>query len=202
MVQPTQVMPPLVARLLLSVAVGLALLTADSACAETAPGAPCGPQDYDSDEPPDFTCPGPEERDLRPELHPPEAVPVYRGWAVVDEDGEPRLTVAWDGALVHRDRLIEAGLWLHTVRRLRWADHLRLRREYDIRIQHAEAMAQARLDHMEAQRDAYQERWQASEQRVQSAQAWWRHPALWFTVGMITAGGLVALTAWGLTSVN
>lgn len=190
------------ARFLLASAVALLLWSADSACAETAPDAPCGPQDYDAEEPPDFTCPGPEERDLRPELQPPDAVPVRQGWVVVDGEGEPRLTAAWDGALVHRDRLIESGLWLFTVRRLRWADRLRLRREYDIRLQHAEDMAQARLDHMEAQRDAYVERWRASEQRVRSAQAWWRHPVLWFAVGVVVTGGLVALTAYGLTSVN
>jgi len=150
-----------------------------------APEDPCGPQDYDGEQPPDFTCPGPEERDLRPELHPPDAVAVRQGWVVVDAEGELRLSLLWDGAVVHRDRLIEAGLWLYTVRRLRWADRLRLSREYDIRLHHAEEMGQARLDHMEAQRDAYEERWRIAEQRVRSAQTWWRSPVLWFAVGVV-----------------
>jgi len=175
------------------------------AMAETAvlaPGAPCGVQDYDAEEPPDFTCPGPEEQALRPELHPPDAVSVSRGWIVVDSAGEQHLEVPWDGALVHRDRLIEAGLWLYTVRRLRWADRLRLRLEYDIRLQHAEDMTDVRVELLEEQREAYRERWRASEQRVRSAQVWYRSPVLWFAVGVVVTGGLVALTAYGLSSVN
>lgn len=153
----------------------------------------CGPQDYDSEEAPDFDCPGPGERDLTPRLNPPASVPVHQG---------QELVVEWEGALVHRDTLLEVGLALKASRRLRWADRLRIHQEYAIRIRYLEQVAEARQTFAEEQRDAYEERARAAEQRAASSQAWWRSPALWFTIGIITAGALVALTAYGLSAVD
>lgn len=153
----------------------------------------CGPQDYDSEEQPNFDCPGPGELELRVDLGPPASVPVHQGEEVV---------APWDGALVHRDRLLEVGLSLRAVRRLRWADRLRLAEEYEIRLLYEQRLATARLQFAQQQRDAYQDRATAAERRAQSAQAWWRSPALWFAIGVVVAGALVALTAYGLSAVG
>lgn len=153
----------------------------------------CGPQNYDSDEQPNFDCPGPGELELRVDLHPPASVPVHQGEEVVAQ---------WDGALVHRDRLLEVGLSLKAVRRLRWLDRLRLTEEFEIRIHYEEQVAEARLRFAEEQRDVYRERATAAESRARSAEAWWRSPALWFAVGIIVAGALTAVTAYGLSAVG
>lgn len=171
-------------------------------CAETAPGAPCGPQDYDGEAPPDFTCPGPEEAALSVDLDAPRSVSVRVGFKILDEEGQELLTLAWEGAVVHRNRMVEVGMRTHAVRRLRWADRLRLRREYNIRLQHQSDVAHARLDLIEEQRNAYREQARQANRRANTAHAWWRSPALWFAIGVIVAGVLVALTAYGLSSVG
>jgi len=153
----------------------------------------CDPQNYDSQEQPDFDCMGPGEADLRVDLSPPPSVPVHQG---------VEIAAPWDGALVHRDRMLEIGLALKAVRRLRWLDRLRLAEEYQIRREAEQRIAEARLEFAEQQRDVYRDRATAAERRAQSAHSWWRSPALWFTIGIVTAGVLVALTAYGLSAVG
>jgi len=188
------------ARFLLVAVSVLTVLTPVSVRAETAPDAPCGPQDYDGEAPPDFGCPGPEEAALSVNLSPPRSVAVRPGWTILRDDGEIIVTLAWEGAVVHRDRLIEMGLRTKAVRRLRWADRLRLRQEYDIRLQHQQEMTEARIELIEEQRDAYQEMADQAREQVRRSNAWWRSPALWFAIGVISAGALVALSAWGLSA--
>lgn len=153
----------------------------------------CGPQDYTSQEQPNFECQSPGEAEMVPDLHPPAAIPVRPGTPV---------TPAWEGALVHRDRLVELGLRVHALRRLRWADTLRLAAEYAVNLEHVQELGQVQLEHMTAQRDAYRERWQAAEERASRSERWWHSPALWVGVGIVVAGCLVALTAYGLSAVD
>lgn len=152
---------------------------------------PCGPQDYDSIQQPNFDCPGPDELTLRVDLHAPPSVPVREG----DE-----LIAPWEGALVHRDRLIEVGLSLRAVRRLRWADRVRLSEEFRTRLQYENSVAVSRLLFAQQQRDVYRDRALAADQRTSSAQSWWRSPALWFGIGVVVAGVLVALAGWALSA--
>jgi hypothetical protein len=182
----------------LLLAILLVLLAPSTALGES---APCGPQDYDSTTAPDFSCPGPEEEALTADLNPPASVPVHQGWRLVDSQGRSTI-LEWDGALVHRDRLLDYGLRLHAVRRLRWADRLRLNAEYDIDLQNAEDVCQARVGLVEAERTAYRERLQTEEQRTASAEMWYR--SWWFgaIVGVVATAAVVALTAYALHAVD
>lgn len=153
----------------------------------------CGPQNYDREDQPDFTCPSPGEAEMVPELNPPASVGVETG---------DLLEASWPGVLMHRDRVLDLGLRIRALRRLRWSDRLRLAEEYAIRLEHTREVAAARLELAQEQRDAYEERWRQAEQRADRARAWWRSPALWVGVGIIVAGALVALTAYGLSAVN
>lgn len=158
-----------------------------------AEGEPCQPQDYDSINQPRFDCPGPGELELRVDLDAPASVAVREGQEVV---------APWDGALVHRHRLVEVGLSLQAVRRLRWLDRLRLGEECQVSLEHSQEVAMARLEYMEAQRDGYQEQVAAEQARTHSAQAWFR--SWWFgvVVGVVSTAALVALTAYALSAVG
>ena len=180
----------------------IALFAPKPLCAETAPGAPCGPQDYDGASAPDFTCPGPEEAALSADLRPPRSLAVRYGYKLLNEEGQELAVMTWEGAVVHRDKLVEMGLKLRAIRRLRWADRLHLRRNYDIRLQHQEELAESRLQMVRNQRDAYEERARQAREQAQRSRAWWRSPALWFCIGMIVTGALVALTGWALASAS
>lgn len=167
-------------------------------CAQTI----CGPQDYDGRTPPDFTCPSPDESGLVPDLNPPASIPVQLGYKILNVQGQTVKTMEWEGAVVHRDRLIEMGLKLHAVRRLRWADRLRLKGEYDVGLQHCEETHVAEEKLLKTQRDDIQARFTASQQAVSDANAWYRSFWFGFVVGILSTGALVALVAYALSAVN
>ena len=154
---------------------------------QTAIAEVCGAQNYDGEDMPDFDCPSPDEEAFVPDLTPPPSVPVEAGAYV---------RVEWEGALVHRDRLIEVGLRLSAVRRLRWADRLRLRAEYDIRAQYAEEVCDARILHARAVSDEYQSSLNQANDRISSSQAWYRSFSFGFVIGFIASGLLVALSIY------
>jgi hypothetical protein len=153
----------------------------------------CGSQDYVSSTQPDFECPSPGESEMVPDLHPPASIPVVVG---------SQTKATWDGALVHRDRPVEVGLRVRAIRRLRWADSLRLAAEYSVSLEHVREVSRIQLEHMSAQRDAYEERWRAAETKAMQSERWWHSPALWIGVGMVIASCLFALSAYGLSAVS
>lgn len=153
----------------------------------------CAPQDYDSTQEPDFACPSPDEEIMVPNLDPFTSVPVEAGQVH---------TAEFDGSFVDRNRLIEVGLRIRALRRLRWADRVRLRRQFDVHVQHVRDLSQAQLDYMTAQLDSYRDQLAVANDRVGSSQSWWRSPTLWLAVGVIVTAGLVALSAYGLSAVG
>ncbi len=152
----------------------------------------CGPQDYDSKQAPDFDCPSPEEEALIPRLNPPPSIPVHQGKVV---------EAPWDGALVHRDRLVEYGLKLKALRRLRWADRLYIAERYRIEIEHVRETATIREGLLEEQAEYYSEQALAAERRARSATAWYRSWWFGFLSGTLVSAALVALAAYVVTAI-
>lgn len=147
----------------------------------------CGPQDYDSEQAPNFECPSPEEEALVPRLRPPASIPIHQGESV---------TAPWDGILVHRDRLILNGLKISALRRLRWVDRLHLAERYRIEIAHARATGAIRETLLEEQADYYQGRATVAERATRHASAWYRSFGFGLVVGFVAAGLLVALSIY------
>ena len=170
-------------RLLLTTVALLVILFPQPSMAQTV----CGPQDYDAKQAPDFDCPSPDESSMIPRLNPPPSVPVK-----VAEN----ITATWDGALVHRDRLIEYGLKIKGLRRLRWADRLYIAERYLIEIEHARTTGAVREELLEEVAEYHQERATAAERAVRSANAWYRSFGFGLVVGFIGAGLLVALSVY------
>lgn len=147
----------------------------------------CGPQDYDSEQAPNFDCPSPEEEALVPRLQPPPSVPVPQGETV---------TAEWAGVLVHRDRLILNGLKISALRRLRWVDRLHLAGRYQIEIEHARATGAIRETLLEERVDYYQGRATTAERATRHASAWYRSFGFGLVIGFVAAGLLVALSVY------
>lgn len=152
----------------------------------------CGPQEYDSKAAPDFDCPGPEEEALTPDIDLPPSSPVRQGETV---------EAPWDGALVHRDRLIQLGLRLKAVRRLRWADRLRLAERYQLELEHVENTRRIAQELLDAQVATLRQRAAAAERRASSSSVWYR--SIWFglLLGIISSAVLVIGAAAVLTSI-
>lgn len=184
-------------RVILPTIFGLVLLRGCVAYAE------CGPQNYDTRDAPDFNCPGPMELELGPDLDPPPVIPVTAG---------SQVKAPWEGALVHRDRMIELGSKLTLVRRLRWADRLQLRDEFAVVARHDQEVAEARRlfaeeravsyrDQLERTRTDAEQALAAARSETGRAQAWYR--SVWFglILGFFSASALVALAAYVVTAI-
>jgi len=158
---------------------------------QTASGE-CARQDYDSKQAPDFDCPGPEEEVLTPDLQAPPSIPVHQ-----DEEVVPQ----WDGALVHRDRLVLIGLKLRAVRQIRWVERLRLSELHQIELAYVREQNAIREELLERQAVAARERALAAESRTDRAQAWYR--SVWFglILGFTAAAALVVAAAYIVTAI-
>jgi tetrahydromethanopterin S-methyltransferase subunit B len=137
-------------------------------------GEECATQNYDSDQEPNFECVGPGEQLFSAQSTPPNSIPVREGQSIV---------APWEGALVHRDRLINFGLKIMALRRLRWLDRLRLREQNLIEINYRERLAE--------NSNGFNEQLIATcNQTVERVSAWYK--SFWFglTLGLIVGFGL------------
>lgn len=153
----------------------------------------CGPQDYDSKTTPDFGCPSPGEEALMPNLNSPDAISIRTGSSV---------KAPWDGAMVHRNRLLELGLRIKALRRLRWAERLKMAGECKVNMDHYSKVSDIRIEDMKLRVDSYRELALVERQRAKRYESWWRSPTTWFAIGVATAGVVVALAAYGLSAVG
>lgn len=154
-------------------------------------GNECFEQDYDSEEAPDFGCPGPGESSFSADLNPQPSVPLVRGES---------FTPSWDGAFVHADRLIDIGLKLRAVRRLRWLDRVRMTEEYQLRLEHERRVAEVSMRHATKRLDQYKRALDQANERTGRAQAWYRSWPFGFLVGVVATGLAVGLGVYlGLT---
>lgn len=152
----------------------------------------CAPQDYESADAPDFDCPGPGESDIVPDLRPPPAVAVAAGDVV---------EVQWDGALVHRDRLIYMGLRLRATRRLRWLDARLSLERAQIEDEYRDERAEAESTYCGERVQHYRDLATTANERVQRSNAWYRQFGFGLVVGLVISGVLVALAAYVVTAI-
>lgn len=152
----------------------------------------CGPQDYDAKVAPNFDCPSPEEEVLSPDDRPPPSSPVREGQVV---------EAPWDGALVHRDRLIQLGLRIKAIRRLRWVDRLHLAERYQLELEHLENVRRITQELLESQVASLRQRATAAEQRAERSGAWYRSIWMGLILGIVSSAVLVIGAAAVLTSI-
>ena len=139
----------------------------------------CTEQVYESaDNQPDFNCPSPGELTLVPSLDPRPTMPISYG----DEFVAP-----WDGAFVDTSRLIEIGLRVKALRRLRWLDAVRLSTESRLRLEHAESVLAVTREQFAARAEEYRRAIAEANDRNVKATAWYRSWVFGFLVGVVSA---------------
>ena len=145
----------------------------------------CVEQNYDSaEERPVFDCPSPGEISMVPDYAPPDSIPVAM---------DDYLVAPWDGAFVHVNRLLEMGMRLKAVRRLRWADRVRLLEEKRLELSHAEEMAAAHREYAATRIEQYREAITEANNRTRQATVWYRSWAFGFLLGVVSVGLVAAL---------
>lgn len=147
----------------------------------------CPDQDYSAASAPDFGCVSPGERDMAPQLGAPDSLPVRSGETV---------TAPWDGALVHRDRLLEVGLQIKGLRRLRWIDRLQLSGNYTAQRDYLEALLVAEQAHQERLRDRYEAQLDKLNEQLTKSSAWYRSAWFGIVVGIAVTSLAVAALAF------
>lgn len=66
-------------------------------------------------------------------------------------------------------------------------------------LEHAEEVSEARLQLLTEQRTMYEEQLRLATEQLDRQSSWWRSPILWFSVGVVVTGALVALSVWGIS---
>jgi len=117
--------------------------------------------------------------------------------AVMDFEGYPGVWIAAPVMRCMTNALAELPLLRERVRL--YQERSSLRDEQVAQLRHA-------LDLSTNIEDEFQSalgRALAAQQRAEARiDVWWRSPAFWFVVGVVSAGVLVALTAYGLSAVD
>ena len=146
----------------------------------------CERQNYDSDEPPDFSCPSPDEDVLVPDFDLPASIPVEEGQSVL---------APWPAALVARERLVYLGLRIRALRRLRWLDRQVARQRLEIETRYQRDVAQATISAEREQIASLRQYIERLEQSLSAETAWYRSTWFGLVLGIVISGALVAITA-------
>ena len=139
---------------------------------------PCGPQDYTKEKPaPNFECPSPLEETLVPRLeHGPK-----ESLKLIFNKPAP-----WEGILMDPDRVIQLGLRITGLRRLRWNDTLKCQDTIKMEKQLVLDSKKADLDLLTSQRESYKGQLQATQKELEKAQKWYRSWTFGLIVGVVT----------------
>lgn len=149
---------------------------------------PCGPQDYTrASPPPNFDCPSPLEETLVPK---PE-----HGL----KDSIKLLTTKpapWDGILMDSDRVIQLGLRITALRRLRWMDTLTAIDKTKMEVKLVEDSKKADINLVTSQRESYKVQLQETQKELSKAKAWYRSWTFGLIVGVVTTSAAAVTLAY------
>lgn len=150
-------------------------------------GPYCTPQDYsDHRNEPDYSCPGPGEKELVPSIQLKESV------VLMAKEPAP-----WDGILLDGNRVLTLGLRIKALRRIRWNEGVLCRGRREAEVSYVRSKAEVELNLRTTQRDVYKKQARALQEEVTRLKKWYRSGPFWFAVGVVTAtaGTLAAVFA-------
>jgi hypothetical protein len=148
----------------------------------------CTTQDYTKEKPaPNFDCPSPLEETLvpNPEVGPKASV------ALTATKPAP-----WDGILVDKDRLIQLGLRITALRRLRWMDTLKAQDVLAAEKKLITDSKKADLDLITSQRESYKAQLVQTQKELSKATAWYRSWTFGLIVGAVTTSAVAITLAY------
>jgi hypothetical protein len=159
--------------------------------------APCVEQNYsDPKAPPDFSCPGPGESVMVPEIDTRPSKGLPKGTEIKLADRLIKLD--YDAVLMSRNKTLELGLKIKGIRRLRWLELHRAKDLMTIERKYVSDRYQSQLDLEKIRtKTAVSQRDQAREQR-DTARAWYRSWTFGLIVGVVittAAAGTIAYIA-------
>ena len=171
--------------LILSFLTSTYVMAAPPVAPQVAPGAPCVDQGYaDPLKEPNYDCRGPGEDMLVPDT------PSQPSIGVPAETQAP--AQKWDGVLLDRIKVMELGLRIKAIRRLRWLD---LHKSSDLL-----AIEQKYLRDTSTEKDklaqsqvaSYREQLVQTQAELSKSKAWYRSWTFGLVVGVVLTSAAVA----------
>ena len=110
---------------------------------------PCTTQDYsDPAKAPDWTCPGPDEGILVPDMSFRPSVGLDAGAAYQRSDQTGLVKLTYPAVLMDKDKVLQLGLRIQALRRLRWLERHKMKDvvEVERRYMSDRLTAQLKLD--------------------------------------------------------
>lgn len=148
---------------------------------------PCTTQDYSNPaKTPDWTCPGPDEGILVPELTFKPSLGLEPGSSVILKGSQKGVLLDYPAVVLDKDKVLQLGLRIQGLRRLRWLErHKAVETTKIERTYMSERLtAQLKLEQSRV-KEAVQQRDQARKER-DSARAWYRSWTFGLVVGVVT----------------
>lgn len=147
---------------------------------------PCTTQNYaDPKNTPDWTCPGPDEGILVPDMPSRASVGLDAG-ASYRKSGEAEVKLSYPAVLMDKEKVVQLGLRIQGLRRLRWLERHKAADTTEIEKKYMadRLTAQLKLEQSRVQ-VAAQQRDEARKER-DSAKKWYRSWTFGLIVGIVT----------------
>lgn len=156
---------------------------------------PCVEQDYsDPDGRPRWDCPGPDEGVLLPDIKFKPSVGLDVGASYRKTDKRALIKLDYPAVLMDKDKVIQLGLRIQGLRRLRWLDMHRHDRLLEIEKKHVGAQLQAKIALEQSRVNALTGQRDEARRQRDEARKWYRSWTFGLVVGIVVttaaAGGI------------
>jgi len=146
----------------------------------------CLAQDYsDPKKEPSYACPGPGEDALVPRLNPKDSVALKLG-----------VPAPWEGILLDKDRVLELGLRITALRRIRWMETTSAGEKLASEVKFTTQSLRADLDLRTSQRESYKKQVTQLQTELSKERAWYRSWTFGAVVGVVVTTVAVVAVAY------
>lgn len=158
---------------------------------------PCTTQNYsDPDKPPNWSCPGPDEGILLPDIAFQPSIGLESGSYVVLRGTQKRLVLTYPAILMDSDKALQLGLRIQALRKLRWLERHKMAETIAIEKRYISDRLTAQLT-LEKDRTkvALQQR-DTALQELKRATRWYRSWTCGLVAGIITTAATAFAIAY------
>lgn len=158
---------------------------------------PCTEQNYSNpDKAPNWKCPGPGESILLPDIRFRPSVGLDTGASYKKDDGTGLTKLTYPAVLMDKDKVLQLGLRIQGLRRLRWLDLHKGAEVLKIERKHTGAQLQAKLDLEKTRSKTYKGQRDDARRQRDEAKKWYRSWTFGFVVGIVTTSAAAVAVAY------
>jgi hypothetical protein len=154
----------------------------------TAYALDCPRQQYDDPKKqPDYSCPSPGEDSLVPRLQLKASVDLKKS-----------VKTPWAGILMDNNRVLQLGLRIKALRRIRWNETTANLERRKIEQEYLLSNHKLEKTFIVKQRDNWKEQALAAHKELESGRKWYNSRSFWFATGVVVTAAAATALAFGL----